>query len=100
LLSKWLFKLAKEEGVWQEILVKRYLKSKTLSQVERKAGDSQFWSGLMEVKGLLMERGRFIVHDGTQTRFWEDLWIGNKPLMKEFPSLYNTVVGGLPEKFG
>jgi hypothetical protein len=45
----------------------------------------------MEVKKLMLERGRFKVHDGAQTRFWEDLWIGEEPLMKRFPSLYNIV---------
>jgi len=50
LLSKWLFKLLNEEGLWQDLLRKKYLKNKTLSQVEKRKGDSQFWSGLMEVK--------------------------------------------------
>jgi hypothetical protein len=31
LISKWLFKLLSEEGVWQELLFNRYLGSKTLS---------------------------------------------------------------------
>jgi hypothetical protein len=30
-----------------------------------------------------------MVPDGAQTRFWEDLWVGNEPLMKSFPSLYS-----------
>jgi hypothetical protein len=34
LLSKWLFKLLSEEGVWQELLSNKYLRSKTLSQVQ------------------------------------------------------------------
>jgi hypothetical protein len=38
---------------------------------------------------MVLERGRFNVQDGTGTRFWEDLWIGNEPLMKKYPSLYN-----------
>jgi hypothetical protein len=33
LLSKWLFKLINEDGVWQEILRNKYLHSKTLSHV-------------------------------------------------------------------
>jgi hypothetical protein len=45
----------------------------------------------MEVKNLFLERGRFVVQDGTQTRFGEGLWVGNQPLMKSFPSLYNIV---------
>jgi hypothetical protein len=91
LLSKWIVKLMSEEGTWQKMLKKKYFKDKTLSQVERKKGDSHFWSGLMEVKSLFLERGRFRVHDGAQTRFWEDRWIENEPLMVKYPSLYNIV---------
>jgi hypothetical protein len=42
LLSKWLVKLMNEEGMWQEILRKNYLKNKTIAQVERKKWDSHF----------------------------------------------------------
>ena len=42
LLSKWLFKLINEEGVWQEIPRNKYLQNKTLSQVTPKPTDSQF----------------------------------------------------------
>ena len=35
-LSKWLFKLTNEDGIWQQILRNKYLKSKTLTQVEKK----------------------------------------------------------------
>jgi hypothetical protein len=45
----------------------------------------------MEIKSLLMERGKFKVQDGTQTRFWEDLWIGKEPLMNKFLGLCNIV---------
>jgi len=50
LLSKWLFKLLNEDGLWQEVFKKKYSKNKSLSQVQKQPGDSQFWSGLMEVK--------------------------------------------------
>jgi hypothetical protein len=73
LLSKWLFKLLNEDDLWQEILNKKYLKNKMLSQVEKKKGGSQFWSRLMEVKNQFLERGGFMVQDDTQTRCWEDL---------------------------
>jgi hypothetical protein len=91
LLSKWIIKLLNEEGLWQQILKRKYLKNKTLSQVEKKKGDSHFWSGLMQVKKLVLERGRFKIQNGTQTRFREDLWIGREPLMTKYPSLYNIV---------
>jgi hypothetical protein len=44
-LSKWLFKLLNEDGIWQEILKKKYLKHKTVAQVEKKTGDSHFGLG-------------------------------------------------------
>jgi hypothetical protein len=88
-LSKWIFNLLYEEGLGQQILKRKYLKNKTLSQVERKKDDSHFWSGLMQVKELVLERGRFKIQNGTQTRFWEDLWNGRETLMTKFPSLYN-----------
>jgi len=42
LLSKWLFKLINEEGIWQNLLRKKYLKNETIAQVQKKPGDSQF----------------------------------------------------------
>jgi hypothetical protein len=27
--------------------------------------------------------------DGLEIRFWEDSWLGNLPLMDQYPALYN-----------
>ena len=70
LLCKWLFKLLNEEGTWQTLLRRKYLGNKTLSQVTKQPGDSHFWTGLMEVKEHFFERGKFLVQNGQQTRFW------------------------------
>jgi hypothetical protein len=91
LLSKWIVKLLNEDGMWQQVLKKKYLKGRTLSHVAKKKGDSHFWAGLMEVKDLVLQRGRFRVQDGSHTRFWEDLWLGKDPLMVKYPSLYKIV---------
>ena len=45
----------------------------------------------MAIKEQFLQRGKFQVSNGEQTRFWEDWWLGNKPLMQQFPSLYNIV---------
>jgi hypothetical protein len=42
LLSKWLFRLFNEEGIWQDIIKRKYLKNKTLAQVAKRPGYSQF----------------------------------------------------------
>jgi hypothetical protein len=93
LLSKWLFKLLNEEGVWQELLRNKYLQSKSLSQVTVKPLDSPFWKGLMKVKEEFFKRGTFKVGDGTSIRFWEDVWLGDTPLSQQYESLYNIVNG-------
>jgi hypothetical protein len=91
MLSKWLFKLLNEEGVWQQLLHNKYLKHKTLAQVEEKPTDSPFWKGLMRVKSNFFKRGKFKIGDGSRTRFWEDVWLGDVPLAQQYPSLYNIV---------
>ena len=91
LLSKWLFKLLNEEGVWQELLYNKYLSNKTLAQVEAQPTDSPFWKGLIKVKQDFFARGFFKLGNGEITRFWEDTWLGNSPLKDQYPLLYNIV---------
>jgi hypothetical protein len=43
LLSKWLFKLCNDDGMWQELIRDKYMKSKQLTQIEKKARDFHFW---------------------------------------------------------
>jgi len=33
----------------------------------------------------------FKVHNGKQTRFWEDKWLGNSALKDQYPNLFNLV---------
>jgi hypothetical protein len=83
--------LINEDGVWQEVIRKKYLLNKSIGQVSRKPGDSHFWTGLMNVRDTFLENGRFIVNDGKEIRFWEDKWLGNFTLKQRFPALYNIV---------
>ena len=39
-----------KEGVWQNLLRNKYLRHKTIFQVEHMLEDSQFWTGLMKVR--------------------------------------------------
>jgi hypothetical protein len=90
LLSKWLFKMLTEEGLWQELLTNKYLGSKSLSQAQSKPTDSPFWKGIMKAKDDVFKRGSFTVGDGMKTRFWEDTWLGDTPLNIQYASLYNA----------
>jgi hypothetical protein len=80
LLSKWLFSLINTEGAWVQLIRNKYLGTKTITQVTRNPGDSQFWSGLMRVKDDFLNMGRFQLEDGKQIRFWEDTWLGDSAL--------------------
>ncbi|WVZ50145.1 hypothetical protein U9M48_001431, partial [Paspalum notatum var. saurae] len=83
LLSKWLFKLANEDGIWQRLLRNKYLKSKPFGSGSKKPGISHFWAGLMEVKHLFLGLGSFLVGN--------DTWCGSQPLKFIYPSLFNIV---------
>jgi hypothetical protein len=91
ILSKWLFKLINEEGIWQNFLRRKYLSHKNLAQTQRQPGDSHFWSRLMKVKDQFLHYGRFKVHNGKETRFWEDNWVGDRRLKIAYPNLYQIV---------
>jgi hypothetical protein len=60
------FKLLNGDGIWQQLLRNKYLKTKTLTQVQYMLGDSQFWAGLMKVKGQFLSIGKFELGYGSQ----------------------------------
>jgi hypothetical protein len=80
LLSKWLYKLLNEDGMWQQLLKNKYLGDKSLTQISRRPGDSHFWSGLMAIKDQFLRWGHFQVRDGQATRFWKDKWLTSRSL--------------------
>jgi hypothetical protein len=45
----------------------------------------------MHIKDEVLSKGYFIIKDGTNTRFWDDTWIGDKALKDTYPTLYNVV---------
>jgi hypothetical protein len=50
-----------------------------------------FLKGLLKVKDEFFIRGSFNVGNGMDTEFWEDTWLGKKPLSQQYPSLYIIV---------
>jgi hypothetical protein len=86
-----LFKLLNEEGIWQELLYNKYLKHKTLAQVEAKPIDSPFWEGILHGKDDFFAKESFAIGHGQSTQFWEDAWLDKNPLVFQYPSLYAIV---------
>jgi hypothetical protein len=92
LLAKWIVNLLNTDGTWQSLLRNKYLRIKTLTQVSSKPNDdSHFWRGLMRIKDEVLSKGSFVIKEGTNTRFWDDMWIGDKPVKVTYPSLYHKV---------
>jgi len=88
-LSKWLYRLLTTDGTWQQILRNKYLGTIPLVQVQWKSSDSHFWASLMKAKSEFLRFRTFVIKNGSQVRFWEDIWLGNTPLRQQYPQLYN-----------
>jgi hypothetical protein len=88
LLGKWLARFLTEDGVWQNLLRRKYVGSKALSRVSWKPGDSHFWAGIMATKKHFFPHGSFSIRDGSEIRFWEDKWLGITTLREQYPTLY------------
>jgi hypothetical protein len=89
LLAKWFWKMETEEGLWQEILSKKYGGGKCLALAVKKPGDSQFWASLMKIKEIFYRFVKKELGDGKNTRFWEDSWVDDKPLKEAYPRIYD-----------
>jgi len=51
--------------MWKDLIKNKYLKNKTLSQVEKKGGVSHFWASFMGVKDQFINLGWFRLNNGT-----------------------------------
>ena len=100
LLGKWLWKLETEQGLWQDLLRKKYLRDTPLSGASFKPGDSWFWHGLMSVKKAFYNCCCKEIGDGKGTLFWEEQWKGDDPFAVRFKELYDicTTTGITVEK--
>ena len=45
----------------------------------------------MKIKDEVFANGSFIIKDGSETRFWDDIWEGQMPFKDKYPSLYKDV---------
>lgn len=55
LLCKWWWKLENEDGLWQQIVKFKYMRKKSIHDVEHKLNDSPMWSDLLKVKDIYLQ---------------------------------------------
>lgn len=87
LLCKWWWKLENEEGTWQEIVKKKYVKQQPIGQLKYNPGNSHIWNDLLKVKDLYLKGRSMLVKEGKETDFWNDQWCGAVSLKDKFPQL-------------
>jgi len=88
LLCKWWWKVEKGEGLWQEIVRKKYIKQNCSSHLKYKATNSPVWNDLLKVREYYLKGRVMVVGNGKITDFWLDPWCGAAALKDKFPDLY------------
>jgi hypothetical protein len=90
LLGKWLFKLLMKDRVWQTLLKRKYIGEKAISKFIGIGGLALLgWPNGNEE--IFFKYGTFSIKVGSQIRFWEDIWLGNRPLSEQYPKFYSIV---------
>jgi hypothetical protein len=69
-----------------QLLRNKYLWGKSITQVNKKPGDPQFWRCLINAKDQFLSFGNFRLQNGKQIRFWEDM-IETKCFKRTIPQL-------------
>jgi hypothetical protein len=68
-------------------LRQKYLGEKSIYSYKKKSG-SQFWRGLLSIRGEAARGLIYITGDGKKARFWLDGWIGKCASCVSFPNLF------------
>jgi hypothetical protein len=88
LMCKWWWRLEKEDGLWQEIIRYKYMRTKLIHKVSHKLNDSPIWSDLLKVKDIYLQGREISIGNGNLVRFWLDPWLYKEPLHIFAPVLF------------
>jgi hypothetical protein len=88
LLCKWWRKLEKEEGIWQDIVKKKYMKGKGVNQLTYKANNSAVRNDLLKIKHIYIKGRIMRLGNGLTIDFWHDIWCRAISLKDKFPNLF------------
>jgi hypothetical protein len=80
LLCKWLWKIDREDGLWQQIIKFKYLRKDTICSVHHKQSDSPIWADLPKVRDIYIQGRKFIIGNGKKILFWKDRWLFDQPV--------------------
>jgi hypothetical protein len=81
--------LEHEEGLWQDIVNLKYVKNTLVCLIKPKISDSPIWFDLLKIRCIYMRGREYKVNNGRLISFWLDPWLGDDPLCKFYPILYD-----------
>ncbi|XP_038688673.1 uncharacterized protein LOC119987842 [Tripterygium wilfordii] len=70
-----------KDSLWAKVVSNKYIHSDaSLDKLQSKNGASNLWRGVIIAVPILTKGIRAMVHNGKDTLFWLDVWIGDSPL--------------------
>jgi hypothetical protein len=69
LLCKWLWKLDTEDGMWQQIINFKYLRTNSICIVKYKQNDSAIWADLLKIRDVYLQGRKMIIENEKRTLF-------------------------------
>jgi hypothetical protein len=89
LLCKWWWMLEKEEGLWQEIVRKKYIRQSPICLIKERMSDSPIWKDLLKVRQIYLQGRKYKINNEKSVSFWLDKWLDDKPLCVAYPILFD-----------
>jgi hypothetical protein len=89
LLCKWWWKIENEEGLWQEIVRKKYKIKGEIVQLKTKQSNSPLWNDLIKINDLYLKGRDMKIGNGRDTDFRRDSWCDSIPLKERFRELFD-----------
>jgi hypothetical protein len=92
LLCKWWWKAENGEGIWQDIVRKKYMKKGMISLLAKNPKNFPVWNDLLKVRHVYLKGRSMKVGNGKNTSFWHNRYCGLVSLADKFPKLYKISV--------
>eukprot|EP00268_Persea_americana_P058902 TRINITY_DN7173_c0_g1_i2.p1 TRINITY_DN7173_c0_g1~~TRINITY_DN7173_c0_g1_i2.p1 ORF type:complete len:258 (-),score=28.56 TRINITY_DN7173_c0_g1_i2:2111-2884(-) len=94
LLGKWLWSLGDNlEGLRRKVLLAKYGNQRIDWETRESSYNfSLMWKGLVSVTKKFIQNIKYQVRSAEKIIFWKDTWLGDCPLAKKFPELFNCAL--------
>ncbi|WMV18963.1 hypothetical protein MTR67_012348 [Solanum verrucosum] len=91
LLLKWLWRFVSgEQGLWKDAIVSRYtMEGLWITKQVRSPYGVGLWRTIRNQWPKLWGNSRIVIGNGRRTSFWNDVWVGQYPLIQLYPVIYN-----------